>query len=842
MQVHFHISYCRHLTHPRSFISSAKELGLKSFIISFVLFSFFNAIPFIFLSKVQLSFLLYFFYFISLISFSSIFLPHKLTYSTNNVLFQLEENLFLSVISLWNHFFVKRKEKHINIKNENSHNLFPNYPLLRFTKSFSGEKLFDIKIEKEEKPHVIFLFLESFRAKNIGCLNSKESVTPQFDKLAKEGLLFPNFYSSGVLTDKAIISSLFGIPPIFRASFLSYYTTYPLIGIPHIAQNQGYRSTYIHNGHLSFDRQADFFHNHGFEEVIGYNTIKQAFPNVSSTSWGIHDEYLMKYSVDLLKKNENQPTFLSLFTISNHHPWVIPKDFTKKIPFSVSDPQYKKYLSSFFYSDHCLGLLVDLLKQNKLSEKVLLFIFSDHGQPLGEHNNNYSCQKYLYEENIHIPLLIWGENRITNPKKIDQIGSQVDLLPTLLDIMNWEGVHHSSGNSLLRKQEKKQIFFNNPYENTYLGMRQENYKYIFSPKTGSKYLYDIKEDEQEKNNIVEQEEKIASNLHNTLIKNSNFFTSLYKKKSFAPEEFLTNKKTFIPVKDITDEKILEKLSTITKTTYLDLSNCTRLSDDSISAIASTCLDLVYVNISNCPLISDEALFSIAKNCTKLLTLNISGCPMLTDSGVNAIIKKNPLLESLYAMDISDLSIPIRNKNQLLFVDFTGLTQISEEGLIKLSKTSPSLKHISFNCSKITDKGINSLAKNCSKLQSISLDEGKMIFSNSLHSLFKNNANLFFIALKNFPNATDKVSEYISPAINVIILESMEKITDKFFSPLKNSMFIKIHLENCPNLYGRFLKQLNIESVVEILNCPKITKEIIEDLRRKKIYVMTDLLY
>ncbi len=742
----------------------------------FAILAIVNAIATFFPKTIEFFFLPYLFYSCIFLSFLSLFLPKTISYVVNNGIFQLELYFLSYVIFFWKYFFIKRKNQYTNFPNEKYKSLSPNYPILRYTKGFKGKKLVDVDLEKNEKPNVIFLFMESFRANNIGCLNGSIPASPNFDKLSKEGILFSNFYSNGVLTDKAIIASLFGILPIFRSSFLSYYENYPIIGLPQLMKGHGYNNIYMHNGHLSFDRQLLFFQNHGFDAIIGHNTIKQTFPKAKETSWGIHDEYLMKYAAEKLSKETN-PSFLCLFTISNHHPWEKPPRLDNNLPKSIS-PTYQNYLQTFSYSDYSLGLFIDLLKEKNLLKNSIIFIFADHGQPMGEHNDNYSSQKFLYEENIHVPLLILFDGKINKPKTIDKLSTQVDLLPTVMDILQLDGFHHSFGSSLIREEAKKTIYFNNPYEKTYFGIRQEEYKYIFSPNTHNEELFDIKKDPKEKNSITN--DKLSASLKKNLEEMITFLFQLYKKKRFVPKELLSIKKALVIEKNEDEKSIFKKINKYPTTTYIDLSNCIKINDEILEKVFTTLPELTYVNISNCPLITDKSLLTLSKRCKKLLFLDVSGCLLLTDEGISEFLSNAQFLESFYAKDILDLKNPIirKNKTKLINLNILGCKNLSDTGILQIAKGSPHLQQLHLDCSSLSNEGFNKISKYLKKLENLMAYNGEQISDTSLISLFKQNPLLSFVFLESFPMITDKALSYLkSKFIKVLGFCFCENITD-----------------------------------------------------------------
>ncbi|NGX51654.1 MAG: Lipoteichoic acid synthase 1, partial [Chlamydiae bacterium] len=428
----------------------------------------------------------------------SLFLPKKLAYATDHVVFQ-HEVWFLKKL----YRFLKRKNDRTDIghlarsafKVENEKKSYPSseYPLLKYTYGFSGDKGFDLRVEEGERPHVIFLFLESFRAKDVGCLGGERGVTPHFDRLAKEGVLFSNFYANSVRTSRSVVSSLFGLPSDVDGSEAAARVKFPFIGIPQLMQNAGYQTSYLHNGPIGFENQDLFFNLHSYDAVLGKDDIAADFPEMDATSWGLPDECLMDYAANFLEKRRETPQFLTLFTITNHHPWNLPKDHQPPaFPPEISRI-YRKYLNTFHYTDASLGRLIDLLKEKDLAKDTLLFILGDHGYPMGEHEN-FVEQRYLYEENIRVPLLIYADGRIPEPKVIDGIASQLDLVPTLMDLLDLHGLNLSIGSSLLRPLKERRIFFHNPYVFKNYGCREGKYKFIFTRLSNELELYDLESD------------------------------------------------------------------------------------------------------------------------------------------------------------------------------------------------------------------------------------------------------------------------------------------------------------------------------------------------------------
>jgi len=240
----------------------------------------------------------------------------------------------------------------------------------------------------------------------------------------------------------------------------------------------------------------------------------------------------MDYAIDYLK-NQNDPSFLTLFTITNHHPWKCPpRNVAPKLPKELSET-YSRYLKTFHYSDEALGQFVDRLHAEGLADNTILFVLGDHGQPMGEHGDNYIEQRGLYDENIKVPLLIYAPKRIDVPRVVDEVASQVDLIPTLMDMLSIQGKNHSIGTSLLRAQSDRTIYFHNPYVFGYFGARKGDYKFIYTRSSQEVEVYNMAIDPDERDNIALQNEELVRELLPNVKHYRAFFKTMYDKDRFT---------------------------------------------------------------------------------------------------------------------------------------------------------------------------------------------------------------------------------------------------------------------------------------------------------------------
>lgn len=413
----------------------------------------------------------------------------------------------------------------------------PDYPLLKETKGFSGEKAFDLRIGPEERPHVVVLFMESFRAADVGVLGGRHGASPEFDSLASRGILFSRFYANGVQTTRGVLAALYGILPRFsHRSVQAGAPDIPLIGLPDLFKRRGYETAFIHGGSLAFENQDRFLAGHGMDEVCGVERIGEAFPSASRLSWGIHDEYIMRYAADWIRRRDRQgvPSFVTILTVTNHHPWEPPAGWKPCSTPNHAVGEHARFLESFRYSDHCLGLFRDLLKETGLAERTILFILADTAQPMGEHGQNHLLLNHAFEENLRIPLLIAAEGRVKTPTVIDQVGSQADLLPTVMDLFHMTGINHAVGTSLVRRVPHRTVFFNNPFSVGYWGFRRNDRKYIYCVDTRRHLLFDLAADPRERTDLSGRRPAESERCHALASGVHRLFEHLYAERRFAP--------------------------------------------------------------------------------------------------------------------------------------------------------------------------------------------------------------------------------------------------------------------------------------------------------------------
>jgi len=301
-----------------------------------------------------------------------------------------------------------------------------------------------------KKPNIIFIILESYTAKWVGCLGGVPGVTPNLDKIAEDGLLFTHIYAAGDRSEKGQVAVLSGYPNQAITSIVKTPTkTLHLPSINQSLEKIGYHSSYTYGGELEFANIKSYLINIGVERLVD----KYDFPvSERTTSWGVHDQYVFNRFYDDIHK-EKQPFFAAMFTLSSHEPYDVPM----KPHFKGTD-ETTRFENSVYYTDSIIGHFINTLKEDTLWKNTLIVFVADHGHPLPGYDPNDRPSKF------RIPLIFSG-GALSMKGRIDNYGSQTDIVTTVLDQLDLPTKDFKWGKDLLDSSAKQFSFycFNNGF-------------------------------------------------------------------------------------------------------------------------------------------------------------------------------------------------------------------------------------------------------------------------------------------------------------------------------------------------------------------------------------------
>ena len=287
-----------------------------------------------------------------------------------------------------------------------------------------------------DQPNVVILLLESFSVEYISAINGTDDVyTPFLDSLIDSSLVYTNCYANGKKSMDAMPSVISSIPKLMEIEYLtSSYAPNQIESLPKILNGMGYESGFFHgatNGSMNFNVFADVS---GFDKYYGRNeyTNDADFDG----TWGIFDEPFLGWSADKISEMKT-PFFSTIFTISSHPPYTIPKQHKNKFNSGPSEMH-----NAISYADYSLKTFFDYAKTKDWYDNTLFVIVADHTPASG------TPIYYKDMGNMHIPLIFFHPTDSQFKGRSDKVVSQTDIMPSLLNLMGYQKEFFSFGHSI----------------------------------------------------------------------------------------------------------------------------------------------------------------------------------------------------------------------------------------------------------------------------------------------------------------------------------------------------------------------------------------------------------
>ncbi|MCP4298284.1 MAG: sulfatase-like hydrolase/transferase [Proteobacteria bacterium] len=346
-------------------------------------------------------------------------------------------------------------------------------------------------IKRTPKHNIVFIIMESWPAHSFGVLGSNhKDISPVFDSIAKKGRLFTRFFSNGTRSIEGIAASLLSIaalPDI--AIMMSSFEQNHMVSLANSLGQVGYDSLFIHGIYRGSFGMHEFAQRLGFKRVIA----QQDFPDYEKKSdgtWGIWDHIQFEQMIEEIDQMK-KPFFAASFSVSSHEPFVVPDTKYNFYPDTVSD---YKWLNSLRYTDWALGHFFELAEKKDWYRNTLFIITSDH---------TVSGRADKTMDSARIPLILYTPSGAIKKGKDARVGTQVDLVPTIIEFLELEGAHNSMGTSLISKNPKNRFGLFRSGSTTWF---TDEMAYQFS---GSRLLgaYNFKEDWGFKKNIKNLDSK-----------------------------------------------------------------------------------------------------------------------------------------------------------------------------------------------------------------------------------------------------------------------------------------------------------------------------------------------
>lgn len=287
--------------------------------------------------------------------------------------------------------------------------------------------------------NVVVIILESFSREYIGALNrdldggSYKGYSPFLDSLIGQSLTFTVSLANGKKSIDAMPSIFASIPSLETPYVISHYANNTINGLPRLLKDKGYYSAFFHgapNGSMGFDSFARMA---GFDDYFGLDQYKDK--NDFDGMWGVWDEPFLTFFCKTIDTFP-QPFFASVFTVSSHHPFRVPEKYKNKFPKGPAP-----ILEVIGYTDYALQKFFAASRERPWFNNTLFVITADH--------TNETVRKEFQNDfgSYCIPIIFYKRGSCLNGIK-NKIAQQIDIMPTVLAYLNYDGEYIAFGNNL----------------------------------------------------------------------------------------------------------------------------------------------------------------------------------------------------------------------------------------------------------------------------------------------------------------------------------------------------------------------------------------------------------
>ena len=351
--------------------------------------------------------------------------------------------------------------------------------------------------------NVVIIILESFAREYIGSLSHEledgkyEGYTPFIDSLINVSLTFDVSIANGKKSIDAMPSILASVPSLETPYVISHYANNRINGLAELLRRKGYYTAFFHgapNGSMGFDSFAKVA---GFNDYFGLDQYpeKSDFDGI----WGVWDEPFFKFFAGKLD-NFKQPFFVSIFSVSSHHPFKVPEKYTGK--FKKGPAPIVEVVG---YTDFALRELFNKISSSPWFRNTLFVITADHTNESihKEFQNNFGSYS--------IPIIFFKPGGDLKGIK-NRISQQIDIMPTILSYLNFDEEYIAFGNNLL-DDSGESFAFNTSSSTYHLYMKDHILEMIDNKPVG---LYNYKKDILLEKNLIGEDQELQLQMEEKL--------------------------------------------------------------------------------------------------------------------------------------------------------------------------------------------------------------------------------------------------------------------------------------------------------------------------------------
>lgn len=274
---------------------------------------------------------------------------------------------------------------------------------------------------------------------------SANHLTPELDKLAKQGIFFNQAYATGTRTVRGLEAITVSFPPIPSESIIKRPGNDHMATWGRVMRENGYHTSFLYGGFSQFDNMKTFYAGNGYEVSDRLDIKNPRFANI----WGVSDQDLFDHARTYFdqRATSGSPFFSIIMTTSNHSPYTFPVGIDGVRPHGGSRRDGVRY------ADHALGEFFTKSKTAPWYNNTLFVVVADHGARV------YGSEK-IPLQSYEIPLLIMAPGHI-QPKQAVGPVSQIDIAPTVLGLLGLPYTAPFFGQNVFAENEDSKILLFN---------------------------------------------------------------------------------------------------------------------------------------------------------------------------------------------------------------------------------------------------------------------------------------------------------------------------------------------------------------------------------------------
>lgn len=281
--------------------------------------------------------------------------------------------------------------------------------------------------------NVVIVTMESLSSSYMAHGGNTQNLTPNLDRLAEQGLFLANLRATGNRTVRGLEALSLAIPPLPGHSIIWRDNNHNLETLGAVLADHGYVNRFMYGGYARFDNMDAYFAGNHYQPIDRnqFPERHRGFGNI----WGLADEHLYDYAMEQMDRDaaSGKPFLMHLMTTSNHTPFTFPEG---RIDLKRSRQGAVKY------SDYAVGRFIEQARSKPWFKDTVFVLVADHCA-------SSKGRTSLPPENYHIPAIVYSPAHLA-PHTDTRLASQIDLVPTVLDLLGLPEHTRFMGRSVLR--------------------------------------------------------------------------------------------------------------------------------------------------------------------------------------------------------------------------------------------------------------------------------------------------------------------------------------------------------------------------------------------------------